>query len=134
MLLFSPCYQHIEWRPSHPRPPVAYNCCVSVLPGNARIERTTLQPINKTYTCRYSRTSATSNDFQMSSSHITRHMPQASSHATCIYSSCVKCHMPNSIILSSNSEGRPYVPMPTGSSQGQGPPEHLPPGDIAPTI
>ena len=43
----------------HPRPPVAYNCCVSVLPSNARIDPTTQQLIGETCTCRYSSTSAT---------------------------------------------------------------------------
>ena len=44
---------------SNPRPPVTYNCCVSVSPGNATIEPTTLQLIDETSTCRYSSTSAT---------------------------------------------------------------------------
>ena len=52
------------------RPPVAYNCCVSVFQAcNARIEPTTLQLIDETCTNRYSSTSATSrgrrNDTQL---------------------------------------------------------------------
>ena len=39
----------------HPPPPVAYNCRVSVFQAcNARIEQTTLQPIDETRTSRYS--------------------------------------------------------------------------------
>ena len=37
-----------------PRLTVAYNCCVSVLPTNARIDPTTQQLIDETCTCRYS--------------------------------------------------------------------------------
>ena len=44
----------------HPRPPVAYNCCVSVFQACiARIEPTTLQLIDETCTSRFSSTSAT---------------------------------------------------------------------------
>ena len=39
----------------YPRPPVSYNCCVSVFQAcNARIEPTTLQLIDETCTSRYS--------------------------------------------------------------------------------
>ena len=44
----------------HPRPPVAYNCCVKVFKAcNARIGPTTLQLIMQTCTSRYSCTTAT---------------------------------------------------------------------------
>ena len=44
---------------SHPRPPVPYNCCVSVLSKHCRIDPTTLQLIGEICTCRYASTSAT---------------------------------------------------------------------------
>ena len=45
---------------SHPRPPVAYNCCVSVfIQANARIDPATQQLIGETCTCRHTSTSAT---------------------------------------------------------------------------
>ena len=44
----------------HPRPPVAYSCCVSVFQAcNARIEPKTLQLIDETCTSRFSSTAAT---------------------------------------------------------------------------
>ena len=42
----------------HPRPPVAYNCCL-FYPSNARIDPPTQQLIGETCTCRYASTSAT---------------------------------------------------------------------------
>ena len=60
MGLFCTSKQYRACCPPTPRPPVAYNCCVSVfIQANSRIDPRTQQLIGDICTCRYASTTAT---------------------------------------------------------------------------